>query len=370
MKNRIVLILASIVFAIVLVLALRYPGEVVVKLTGYPSLAINLYFFIVVLIVFGIVLGGIIKLIAGFVKLPTRLRQTHHRHQTKKGEQVFCEGLHLYLQGDYTAASRLLMKTAQSKTNPRLIAALFAADAALLDNDIKTARKAITLSGVSPGEDAAADIVAAEIAVGDEAPESAAFRVNNIIDKKSGNLRASRILIKLCEKSGAWHLAEQALWQLDRALHDAPRRRQYIRIQIISALLRQAVGQKNKQQFNRWWQQADEATKEELLELYISSLAQLGDIKEAEHYLEKMITHDYNERAIEQYGMLSDSGAEYRIKRTEQWLKQHPENAALLRCLARLYKTTAQPDKAREYLEKSLAIKQDYETWRELNKLA
>ena len=370
MKNRLVLILVSVVLAVVLVLASYYPGEVVVKLANYSQITVNLYFFIIIVIVLSLILGGVVKLIATFANLPMKLRQTHYRHQTKKDEQTFCEGLHLYLQGNYAEAGRLLMKAAQSKANPRLIAGLFAADAALLDNDIKTAHKAITLTGVSPGEDIAADIVAAEIAIGNDAPESAAFRINSIIDKKSSNLRTSRMLIKLCEKTGAWHLAEHALRQLDRVLHDAPRRRRQTRIQITSALLRQAVEQKNKQRFNRLWQQTNEATRDELLELYISLLTQLGDVKEAERYLEKMIEQDCNKRAIEQYGLLADGEAEYRIKRTAQWLKRYPDNPALLLCLGRLHRSIGQLGKAKEYFEKSLAVKPDYEAWRELNELA
>ena len=363
MKNRITLIIASILFATVLVLALNYPGEIIIKLANYPNLTINLYFFIAILIVLGLVLGGLFKMIAALLDLPTLLSKTHHRHQTKKGEKLFHEGLLLYLQGDYAKAAQLLIKAAKSKANPQLIVGLFATDAALLDNDPKTAHKAITLTGVSPGEDAAADIIAADIAIGDESPEQAAFRINEIIDKKTGNLRAIRMLIKLCEKTGAWHLAEQALWQLDRALHDAPRRRQQVRTQITSALLRQAAEQKDTQRFNRLWNQTSEVMKEELLELYITLLVQLGDLKEAEHHLEKTIERDHNEAAIEQYGLLPDINTAHRIKRAEQWLAKHPDNPALLLCLARLYKTDTQLDKAKEYFGKSLAVKPDYQAW-------
>ena len=363
MKNRITLILASVIFTTVLVLALNYPGEIIIKLANYPNLTINLYFFITILIVLSLLLGGLLKIIIALMNLPARLSKTHHHHQTKKDEQLFHEGLHLYLQGDYAKAAQLLIKAAKSKTNPQLIAGLFAADAALLDNDTKTAYQAMTLANASPGEDAAADIIAADIAIGNESPESAAFRINDIVNKKTSNLRAVRMLIKLCEKTGAWHLAEQALWQLDRALHDAPRRRQQIRTQITSALLRQAAEQQDKQRFNQLWHQTSETIKEELLELYITLLVQLGDTKKAELYLEKAIELDYNEDAIKQYSMLPDIGTDHRIKRTERWLVEHPDNPALLLCLARLYRTNAQLDKAKEYFEKSLAVSPDNQAW-------
>ena len=366
MKNRLILILVLAIFVIVLVLALHYPGEVIVKLAGYPKFIINFYFLVTILIVLILVSSSIVKLLATLLKLPTYLSHTHHRRQQAKDEQIFRDGLHLYLQGNYTQASRLFMKATQSKSLT-LIAGLFAADAALLNNDIKTARKAIILTGVSPDEDDAADMIVADIAINDEAPESVAFRINNIIDKQSNNLRAIRMLIKLCEKSGTWHLAEQALHLIDKALYDAPRRQQYIRKQITVALLKQATKQKDKQLFHRIWQQANEQIKGELLESYIFLSLQLGNIKETERYLEKMIEQNHNERAIEQYGLLSDSGVKHRIKRSEHWLAQYPDNPALLLCLARLYKTNAQPDKAKEYLQKSLAVEPSYQAWFELN---
>jgi len=357
MRNRITLILLLIGIAIVLVFALRYPGEVVIKLANYPNLSINLYLFIAMSVVLLLVLGGLFKIIAILGQLPSQLGKTHRRHQLKKDEQTFSEGLDLYLQGNYAKAAQLLIKAEQSHPTHRVIAGLLAADAALLDNDIKTAHKALALTGVSPGENATADIIAADIAINDEAPESAAFRISSIIDKKSSNLRAIRMLIKLCEKTAAWHLAEQVLRQLDRALHDAPHRRQQIRGQIISALLKQATEQNNKQRFNQLWDETDETTKAQLLDLYIPLLIQQGELKAAEHYLEKMIARDYSDSAIEQYGLLSGGDTKHRIKQAEKWLAQRPDNPVLLMCLARLYKANAQFSQAREYFEKSLAVK-------------
>ena len=370
MRNILTFILISVIFAVVLVLVLNYPGQITVKLANYPNLTINFYFFIVLLVALGLLLSGLARMISSLLRLPTLLNKINYRRRAERDTQLFHEGLNLYLRGNYSQASRLLLKAAKAKANPRILAGLFAADAALLDNDIKTAHRAITLTGVAPDEDIAADIIAADIAIGDESPERVALRINEIIADRTDNLRAIRMLIKLCDKSGTWHLAEQALGQLDNALHDAPHRQQQLRIQIISALMKRAAEQKDKQRFNRLWQQTDEATREALLERYITSLVQLGDAKEAEHYLEKVITHDYNEVAIAQYGLLPDIGVDRRIKRTEQWLAKHPENPALLLCMARLHRSDARLDKAREYFEKSLAVRPDYQAWQELGALS
>ena len=370
MRNILTLILISAIFAAVLILALNYPGEIVVKFATYPNITINLYFFIALLIVLVLVLEGVFKVFSSLVKLPILLNRIQYRRRTKKDEQLFHQGLKLYLHGDYAEAARLLLKAAKSKTNPQVLACLFAADAALLNNDGQTAHQAITRTGVVPGEDIAADIIATDIAIGDESPERAAVRINEIISNKKNNLRAIRMLIKLCDKSGSWHLAEQALGQLDSALHNAPHRQQQIRTQIISALLRRAAEQRDKQRFNRLWQQTDKATQEVLLKLYVTLSVQLGGAKEAEHYLEKVIAYDYNEVAIAQYGLLPSAGVDQRIKRAEQWLAKHPEHPALLLCLGRLYKSNARLDKAREYFEKSLAIKPDYQAWQELSALS
>ena len=370
MKYTLTFIFISVIFAIVLMLALSYPGEIVVKLANYPNITINLYFFIAMLIVLSLVLIGLLKMFSSLIKLPTLLDKIQHRRRANKDAQLFHEGLSLYLCGDYAEAARLLLKAAKSKANPRVLACLFAADAALLNNDGQTAHRAITLTGAVPGEDIAADIIAADIAIGDESPERAAVRINEIIVQKTNNLRAIRMLIKLCDKSGAWHLAEQALRQLNSALHGVPHRQQQIRTQITSALLRRAAEQKDRQRFDRLWKQTDKATQETLLELYVTLSVQLGDAKEAEHYLEKVITEGYNEIAITQYGLLPSVGVDQRIKRAEQWLAKHPQHPALLLCLGRLYKSNGRFAEAKEYFEKSLAIKPDYQAWQELSTLS
>ncbi|MBC6413493.1 MAG: hypothetical protein GDA45_00945 [Chromatiales bacterium] len=368
MKKRLVLIFASVVLITILVLSLIYPGEIVLKLDGYPNLAINLYLFIVLLTVLILIANSVTKLITGLFKLPAYLSHTYHRRQTEKEQQLFHEGLQLYLQGDYAQANQLLMEAAQSP-HLQLIASLFATDAALLNNNTKAARKAIMLSGVSHGKNDAADIITADIAIGDETPANAAFRINDIIDKKTNNLRAVRMLIKLCDKTQTWHFAERALQNLDKALYDTPHRQQQIRMQIITALLKQYAEQKDRQRFHRVWQLASKEIKEKLLVPYTSSLVQLGDIKEAERYLEKMIEKDCSSSAIEQYGLLSDIGVEHRIQRAERWLTRQPDHPELLLCLARLHNSNDQLDIAKEYFEKSLAVKPDYRAWSALNKL-
>lgn len=369
MKVRFATFIVLVVTGIVLYLAIRYPAELTVsgdnlKFTG------SVYFFVLAILVLALMAGMFFRFVSLLLNLPAVLKKIFDRRKQKKNEQNLVKGLQFYLEGDYSRATQVLTDYAQSAPEAHAIVYLLAADAALLNNDSQSARKASMLGSQGPQASMAADMIATDIAINYENPQSVASRINRLMAVKPSNLRAIRTLIKLCEKSNAWHLAEPALWQLDRVLQGIPHRREQIRIKIISASLHKAAAQKDRQQFNHLWKIAvDNHLEDTLLEEYIPLLVETSGIKEAERYLEKMIETTFNERALQQYSKLTDGDSVRRIEKARKWLEQHPSDCILLLCIARLYRANKQAQQAKEYFEKSLAIQPSYQAWHELDEL-
>ena len=369
MKARFITFVVLVATVTVLFLVIRYPAELTVEGDDFKYTG-SVYFFVLAIFALALMASVFWKLISSLLSLPAVLKKIFSHRKQKKGEQNLAKGLQLYLEGNYSYAAQALADYAQTAPKVHKIVYLLAADAALLDNNGQSARKFSMLASQVPQASTAAEMIAADIAINYENPESVASRINDLMAVRPNNLRMLRALIKLCEKSNAWHLAEPALWQLDRVLQDTPHRREQIRIKIISASLRKAVAQKDAQQFNRLWETAvDNHLEDTLLEEYIPLLVEISGIKEAERYLEKMIETTSSEHALQQYGKLTDGDSKHRIEKAHKWRKRHPSDSTLLWCIARLYRADGQPQQAKEYFEKSLAIQPNYQAWHELEEL-
>jgi HemY protein len=93
-----------------------------------------------------------------------------------------------------------------------------------------------------------------------------------------------------------------------------------------------------------------------LIATYAEGLAQLGRGDAAEKTLRQALKSQWDEALVLAYGVIESSAPSRQLKRAEQWLKTHSEDAALLLTAARLCMAVELWGKARSYLESSLAI--------------
>ena len=108
--------------------------------------------------------------------------------------------------------------------------------------------------------------------------------------------------------------------------------------------------------------------KEDITMDFACSLIHCGRANEAEDVLYTRITRKWSDSLVYIYGLL-DGDAEIHLARGRNWLAEHGENPVLLLTLGRLANRAHQWDKAREYLEGSLKITPNAETYQELGNL-
>ncbi len=108
--------------------------------------------------------------------------------------------------------------------------------------------------------------------------------------------------------------------------------------------------------------------KEDMVTDYACSLMNCGRNDEAEEVLYNRINRHWSDALVYIYGLL-DGDAEIYLARARNWLKKHEDDPVLLLTLGRLALRAHQFDLAREYLEKSLAIAPNSETYTELGNL-
>jgi HemY protein len=107
----------------------------------------------------------------------------------------------------------------------------------------------------------------------------------------------------------------------------------------------------------------------ELLAVYAERLRQLGAAQDAEALLRKALNRAYDSRLARLYGLLRGPDAPRQLQCAESWLRQHPQDPALLLTLGRLCLHNQLWGKARAYFENSLSIEKHPETCAELARL-
>ncbi len=108
--------------------------------------------------------------------------------------------------------------------------------------------------------------------------------------------------------------------------------------------------------------------KEDMVIDYACSLMNCGHNDDAEEVLYHRINRHWSEALVYIYGLL-DGDAEIYLARAKNWLKKHGEDPVLLLTLGKLAVRAHQFEDARNYLEQSLTITPNSETYQELGNL-
>nr|WP_313407179.1 heme biosynthesis HemY N-terminal domain-containing protein [Pseudomonas sp.] len=132
-----------------------------------------------------------------------------------------------------------------------------------------------------------------------------------------------------------------------------------------------AQGEAALQPLSKAWNQLSVSLRNEpeLIATYVEQLRRLGAQEEAEEVLRGALKRDYDSRLARFYGVLRGADPARQLQTAELWLKQHPEDPALLLTLGRLCLQNQLWGKARDYFETSLKLERHPETCAELARL-
>ncbi len=138
-----------------------------------------------------------------------------------------------------------------------------------------------------------------------------------------------------------------------------------------AGLAGQGHGETALQPLTQAWQQLSASLRQEpeLIATYVEQLRRLGAQEEAEEVLRSALKRGYDSRLARFYGVLRGADPARQLQTAELWLKQHPQDPALLLTLGRLSLQNQLWGKARDYFETSLKLERHPETCAELARL-
>lgn len=330
------------------------PGYVLVRLgdTRYETTA-------VVAFVALVLLWALVGVLWRLGRWPLRL---WFRRARKKSRERLANGLVALTEGRYLRAEKELARATQYRElrAPAMLA---------------TARAALAL-----GECARADAALDEAA---ETAPAAALALRARLKRERGeHAEAYRLLaaeantaslapsawveyIEAALITGEAEAAMSALAPLARSQALAPPTFAALEARVLAAALAAA---RSADALNAQWAALTRAQRRVPVALaaYATRMAELGQPLPGMSEIEAYQRKDWSDQLALAYAGLAGADTGARLRQAEGWLKQHPDNAALLTALGRLCVAGSLWGKAREYLERALVLREDATTWETL----
>jgi len=371
LRTRLRLLLGLLLLAVIgagfSLLFYQQPGYVLIAFKGFRYES-SLWFFLALFggLWFGLWLLGL--LVRSLLLASGWLNPWSKRARTRRARRAEQRGLLALAEGRFERALPYLKKAATGSEQP-LLALLAAARAAQQLGDNEQCQALLEAAKQqSPEQTLATGLMQAELQRQNGELPAARETLQNLHGQYPNHRHILHRLQNLLEQQGDWLALQALLPKLQK--HGLVSEDQGWQWQQRAACqqLKQAT---QPQALESLWRTLPKVLRGQprLLAVYTEQLARVGETDEAEQLLHKAIKRHYDSNLVACYGRLLTSDPEYQLKTAEGWLKNQPEDAALLLALARLARACALPDKARRYYEASLAKQPSRETCAELAQL-
>lgn len=265
------------------------------------------------------------------------------------------EGRHGDAERDLNRASRL-----DRLRGPALLAA---AEAALRRGEHGRAREALDQAAQSAPQ--AARVLRARLLRREGKPAEALALLAPEADKGTLTPGGWRELAYAALASGNLRRAREALAPLQKSGALGHRAYAALETQVLVAALQTAA---DGADLNALWSQLPKTQRRvsAVIDAYARRAAAFGLSLPAMDEVESALRREWSPLLIETYGMLAGDDVEARLHRAEGWLDAHPNDAILLLTLGRMCVRLQLWGKARQYLERSLALAPGTAAWEAL----
>ena len=299
-----------------------------------------------------------------------RKRLGKRRAQTERGLQYFIEGR-------WQRARQQLVRGAPQSDMP-LVNYLAAASAAFEEGDHEAAQALLAKAEqLSDGNVQAVDISRAKLLIKAQRFEESLSILNRVHQQSPRHAHALRLLEQSYRGLNDWQNLLQLLPQLRH--HGGYSREQFENLEVeiyaqqLAALAeRPGKGDASKaKQIDELWAAMSAALKRkaELVGVYCDYLQSSNNGEGAEKLLHNTLNHHWDDRLVRRYGLLVGGDISTQLVIAEAWLRERPNNLALLLALGRLAQRAELWGKARDYLESALALSSQPEIFAELARL-
>ncbi len=350
-------ILIALGLAIGLALLVREDPGYLLFTIGQWTIETSVVFGLLCLLLFFGLLYLLLRLLLRLT--PRRFRASHRRFQTYRSQQLLNRGMGELAEGRWKAAEQSLLKGSKSSDHPTLFY-LGAAQAARYLGATDRAERYLAKAEATPGgEGTLAQLKQAEFLLEDgKAAEARDILLTTLAGPENRHPRTLELLARSHQQLGDWRKLQELLPALAKSgIYDEADFGRLQR-QVYSALLRDAAQSGDLQSVHALWKKMPEALRadEPLLLEYAGHLCDQHAADEAEAVLRQALKQRWSDQLVAGYGQLQRGNVAAQLENAEGWLKTRPDNPSALLTCGRLARRAHQLDKARGYLERSIAV--------------
>jgi HemY protein len=330
------------------------PGYVLVRFRGVTAQT-SLLAAVVLLLLASVVITMLWRL----VRWPFGAFSRRHR---RLSQQRLAEGLVALMEGRHSDAERDLNRASRLDTlrGPALLAA---AEAASRRGEHSRALESLgEAAQVAPR---AARVLRARVLRRDGKPAEALTLLTPEAD--NGNLSPGgwREYALAALASGDTRRAREALEPLQKSGVLGARAYNALETQVLVASIHATT---DGAFLNTLWSQLPKGQRRApaVVDAYARKAASFGLVLPAMDEVESALRRDWSSQLVETYGTLSGGDLEARLRRAEGWQDAHPNDPSLLLALGRMCVRMSLWGKARQYLERSIALVPSTNAWEAL----
>lgn len=366
-------IIVTLFISVWMALSLRQdPGYAMLSI-GQWTIETSLTFFVIFLaFMFGVFYAGV-RLAIRLWETPGQTLRANRRRLQRKARRLFNLGVRQLAAGQWAAAEKTLIKSAEYSEHPASHY-LNAARAAHHLSDVKW-RRDLHLNKAEDAHDAdklTIQLTRVEFLLDDDHADQARPILESLHTLNPRHPGVLLWLARTYQRLRAWGPLQKLLPEVQRQKALGPEPLAELQKQTYLALLEIAAAGGSLDQLRTVWKDAPQALREydeELLVAYATALCDFQAIDDAEALLREAINRRWSSKLVVGYGMLGRGNAAAQLASAEGWLAQHGDDAYLLLTLGRLAKRCQQDAKARDYLERSIQIMPMPDAYQELGEL-
>ena len=363
MKLGLITIFALIISAVGASLLLQDPGYVIINFRSYiVEMSVPALLALILLILF------IAWFSVKMLRAPRKLGEAAGRYRSGKAGSRLTQGVIEVAEGNFAKGEKLLTKAASVSDAPLLNYLQAARAAHLLGQDERRDDYLREAYEQSPQAANAVLLTQAELQLDQEQYEQALATLRKIEDNAPNHAHALALLGRLYFRLEDWdHLATLL-----------PKLRKHGRVDA-ETLTRWALRVYDEQLGNapdagalqQSWTSIAKAQRKNivLLESYYKNMIRLGEHERAEKELAGELRREWRAPLVRLYGIVEGKDATRQLKKAENWLKTHDDDADLLLTAAQLCLRNELWGKARSYLETVIAIRPTPDAYQEYGRL-
>lgn len=355
-------------FIIALVLALFAAAGIAWMLRGDPGYALvsigswtvetSVAFMTVFLLAFFALFYLLVRLLVGLWRVPSQARAASQSNRRRRAHRLLTRGIAQLLEGRWKTAEISLMKGAQVSSHPGLYYIGAAWAARRLGAQWRSEGYFHKADQFSEPEALVMKLAQAELLLEDGRAAEARDMLQPLLDQQRRQPRTLELLSRSYEQLEEWENLRGLFNDLHKSRVLDETRYTDLQRQTYQALLAKVSRNGSLSDLQSLWRSLPESLRAEeaLMIDYAGYLRDHDAADDAEALLRGAINRHWSDHLAVGYGQIGRGNLTAQLNTAESWLEEHRDNPHLLLTCGRLAKRSRQLEKARGYLEKSIAV--------------